>query len=185
MTSFKTDLIGVCSAIAGAAVLLAILLFGLGNIAFSATPTNTIGANVLVPGTCAVEVSNLLVYFANGGAGIPPGSNSPVTNIVTVNNLGGNEGANIIIFGTNWMQTPTPPYFNFIVTNTVWDFTAHSGAVVGNQLTNAIVDTYTQVAGYANRNIYFGANVPLAATGNSFMPSGNYVQSVYIELSCP
>jgi hypothetical protein len=183
MTSFKTDLIGVCSAIAGAIVLLAILLFGLGNIAFGSTPTNNIGANVAVLGTCAVNVVNTLIAFG-GGSAIAPGSNTFVNNVVNVNDLNGNEGANILIYGNNWI-VPTYTTFNFLVTNTVWDYTIHSGSIVGNQLTNTVTDTYTQLIGGGNKNIYFGADVPLAATGNTAVPQGNYVQSIYIEISCP
>jgi hypothetical protein len=184
MASFKTDLIGVCSAIAAATVLLAILLFGLGNIAFGTTTwTNTIGGNIIVVGTCAVNVVNTLIYF-NGGTAMAMGSNSPVSNIITVNDLNGNEPANILVYGTNW-AVPSTLTFNFLVTNTVWDYTIHSTTIAGNQLQGTVQDTYTQIAGNGNKNLYFGTNVPTAATGNTVVPPGTYTQSIYIELSCP
>jgi hypothetical protein len=134
---------------------------------------------------CTIQLSNTLEYFIGSGTAgaVKPGSNAPVTNTITDQNLG-SETANILVYGSNWV-IPGTSTSNFLFTNTVWDFTPHPSSILGNQLQGVITDTYTQIASGGSKNIYFGMNVPLYATGGSPTPVGAYAQTIIIENTCP
>jgi hypothetical protein len=143
------------------------------------------GILTVPPPPCTIFLSNTLSYFIGSGAGgaVQPGSFAPVTNTITDTN-DGSETANILLYGSNWV-IPATQTSNFLYTNTVWDFTLHSSSIAGNQLAGAIQDTYTQIPTLSSKNIYFGMNVPLKATGGAATPTGTYAQTIIIENSCP
>ncbi len=138
--------------------------------------TFSVTATLTVSGSCYVSVSNSVISFGN----INPGSNTPDTsNLVVVQDNGGNVNANILVEGSSWTSGAN----NFFVANTVWDssnvaYTSGTSLELapGNLINTNIEIPYPPTNG-AN-NIYFGVAVPPGE------PAGVYTQNIVLENLC-
>ncbi len=151
------------------------------NILFenSCQPSNSV--TLTVPTTanvlpyCYISLGTYSISFGT----ISPGSNSPTSNVVAVNDPGGNVQANVLVDGTDW----TTGSSNFGVSNTLWNPTS-LGTYAGNALTNALAPTSIIIPAPSvgspttSNNIYFGLGVPAGTT------AGAYTQNILIENSC-
>ncbi|MDE1874341.1 MAG: hypothetical protein KGI04_04485 [Candidatus Micrarchaeota archaeon] len=137
---------------------------------------NGIALSIQVQGVCNPILSNTLVNFGS----VQPGSFAPTANAVNIQDSG-SVASNIVLYSTstttgNWVYLSN----SFLVSNTVWDVSYHSGAIVGNQLTNSITtDTKINVATSGSGNtLYFGVNIPAGQA------PGTYTQGITVEFSC-
>jgi hypothetical protein len=157
-----------CAIVALAA---AILSLQLSTVSF-ASSSNTVSATLQLESTCTVALSNTLISFGT----VAPASNAPVTNVVADTN-DGNIPANILLDGTNWVYQSN----SFFVSNTLWDFSPHSGGLTGNTLGLApgnLVDTTNIISIGEQTDLFFGVFIP------SQQAVGTYTQSITIENKC-
>ena len=122
--------------------------------------------------TCTVILSNTAANFGT----VPISGNAPTANAVADTN-GGTSPANILLDGTNWVSGGN----NFFSSNTVWDFSSHSGGINGNTLglaTGNLVDTFNVIAPSQLINLFFGSQVPPQQA------TGTYTQTITIENKC-
>ena len=143
----------------------------------NAITTNTV-ATANVQSTCFIGVSANTINFGT----INPGANVPTSQLITVQDPGGNTAANVFVDGGNWISGSN----NFYVTNTLWDVTSDL-TYTGNALQLApagLTDTHITVLAPSistpttSNNIYFGLGIPNGAV------AGAYTQNIIIENSC-
>ena len=143
----------------------------------NAITTNTV-ATANVQSTCFIGVSANTINFGT----INPGANVPTSQLITVQDPGGNTAANVLVAGGNWISGSN----NFYVTNTLWDVSSDL-TYTGNALQLApagLTDTHITVLAPSistpttTNNIYFGLGIPSGAV------AGAYTQNIIIENLC-
>jgi hypothetical protein len=159
-------------------------------LAFGSSSPSTVSASANIANTCFISLSNTAINF---GSGLVPGAGANTANAVTDNDINGNVAANILVAG-GIAQGAVPPFTaadsiwqsganSFGITNTVEDGATHA-SIVGNDVTNALVDTAIQITAPTqgtpsqSKTIYFGLNIP----GGT--PAGTYTTNIIIENLC-
>jgi len=135
--------------------------------------SNTISATLTVSGTCTVILSNTVVNFGS----VQISGNAPTSSAVNDKN-NGNNAANILLDGTNWLGTNTNTFF---VSNTIWDFSSNTFTVSGNTLglaTGNLVDTGVVINPALGQDLFFGTQVPAQQNADT------YSQTITIENLC-
>jgi hypothetical protein len=174
-----------------AVVLIGVLLAAVGVfLAFQAAPfamastSNTVTANVQVPGVCwAMGVNALGGANALSFGSMPPATTYATSVPVTDNNVGGNLASYLWILGANWAGQGAAAGNTILVGNTLYN-SVTQGTYIGNALTTTSTNTFIfipapTVANPSTGNfIYFGMNVP-AGTAN-----GVYTQSITFNNLC-
>ncbi len=146
--------------------------------------TSNVIASVSVGGVCFITTTNTLVNFGN----IDPTQGTPVSNDIAFADSFGNEPANILVAGTNWINEPGYGSNTFYVSNTLWNPTSASPGV-GNALTlftgfTSLFDTQLQIAApnpsfpRTQTQLFVGVNIPGGA------PAGPYTQNIVPGYSC-
>ncbi len=136
----------------------------------TSSPENVV-ANIIVPGVCEISLSSNRLSFGS----ILPNSNYSANVLVSDTN-GGNTGAYINIYGSNWIDVSNS-LIHFSVTNTIWNAIAQT-SYTGTALTAVVANTQILVPGGSSANIYFGAAVPAGQT------AGTYNQTITLLNSC-
>ncbi len=136
----------------------------------TSSPENVV-ANIVVPGVCEIALSSNRLSFGS----ILPNSNYSTNALVSDTN-GGNTGAYINVYGSNWIDVSNS-LISFSVTNTLWNSIAQT-SYTGTALTAIVANTQILVPGGSSANIYFGAAVPAG------QKAGTYNQTITLLNSC-
>ncbi|MGC8538064.1 MAG: hypothetical protein ACP5MZ_03750 [Candidatus Micrarchaeia archaeon] len=157
------------------AVMIAIIAFEVYmNPAFAASSNSTVTANVAVGNVIYLAVTPNTIYFN----GLAPNSitTTSANDVVTDYDNGGNLAANILVYGSNLVNSSSNTIL--LVGNTIWNATTGKSATL---LTNSFVNTGITILqpniinSNTSNKIYFGINIP------SGTPPGNYIQTIYFE----
>ncbi|MEM0202101.1 MAG: hypothetical protein QXR73_02900, partial [Candidatus Micrarchaeaceae archaeon] len=152
----------------------------------NATFANTLAANTMVTiygnsiitanyqpsAVCTISLPTTMINFGS----LNPLNNIPTTNAITDDDTG-TVGANILVFGGNWILSANA-LIGFGVSNTTWSSANGISFATANRLTATPAVTGLTVPTSGSNIIYFGVGIPGGA------PSGGYSQTITIENSC-
>ncbi|MEM3744669.1 MAG: hypothetical protein QW759_02400, partial [Candidatus Micrarchaeaceae archaeon] len=131
-----------------------------------------ITANYQPSAVCTISLPTTVINFGS----LNPLNNIPTTNAITDDDTG-TVGANILVFGGNWILSANA-LIEFGVSNTTWSSASGVSFATANKLTATPAVTGLTVPAGGSNTIYFGLGIPDGA------PSGSYSQTITIENSC-
>ena len=119
---------------------------------------------------CTFTISNSIFNFGS----VFIGQNLPTQNAIFIDNTG-SVTSNILLDGGPWKGSNPPD--NFLVTNTIWDWSYGTPYGTANYLQAAQTDTDVPLAGGTGINLFLGINIPNTAVADSYTQTVNVINS--------